>query len=469
MRTLLISALFCVALFANGQHRWTLQECIDYARTHNIGLRQAQIGNQIDRNNARQSVAAGLPSINGAATHMYNEGKAIDRFTNTFANQRVLSQNFYLSGSIVVWGGFSQYNTIKASQYNYLSGVEDTKQREYDLSLNVANAYINAIFTEELLKVSQNQYDVTKAQLEQTQKLVNAGAAAQSMEYDIRAQLANEQLNVTTAENNHVLALLALQQLMYLDSASNFAIERPDIEMQENSLLTLDVQTVYETSIRNMPSVKSAQFAIQSAEKNLAASRGRISPSLNFNASLGTGTSGLARDVLGINISGYQVGGITSGGDTVYVPQTELITRTTPFSDQFRNNVNKTWGFSLTIPLFNGLQTHTAVKNAKLNAYNAKLSQDLLKQNLYQDISRAYADAKAALNKYNAGIANVDAASESFKYAQVKLNAGAISTIDFITAKNRLFAAESNLLQAKYDYIFRLKVLDFYQGKPLGL
>ena len=460
--------LVVCALPLAGQNKWTLQECINYARANNIGLRQAHISNQMSLNNARQSVASGFPSLNAGATHMYNEGKTIDRFTNRFADQRVLSQNFYISGNVVLWGGFSQYNTIRASHYTYLSGVEQTKQQENDLSLSVANAYIGAIFSEEILKVSQGQFEVTKQQLEQTVKLVNAGAAAKSAEYDLRAQMATEELNVTTAENNYQLALLNLRQLMYLDSVSTFRIERPEIEVQENALVVADVQSVYETSLKHMPSIKSAQYSIQSAEKTLAANRGRISPSLSFNASLGTGTSGLAKDILSSRVVGYLPSGLTTKGDTVYTPQMEFATRTTPFADQFRDNVNKSWGFSLSIPIFNGLQTHTAVRNSKLNAYNAKLSQDLVKQTLYQDISRAYADAKAALNKYNASIANVEAAAESFRYAQIKLNSGAISTFDFITAKNRLYAAESNLLQAKYDYVFRLKVLDFYQGKPLG-
>jgi outer membrane protein len=461
-------ALLLVVYGAQAQHKWTLQECIEYAKSHNIALKQAVLGNQTDHNNARQTFAGSLPSLNAGATHMYNVGKTIDRFTNTFANSQVLSQNFYLSSNVVLWQGFTQYNSIKASHYNYLSGVEQTKQQEYDLSLNVANAFINVIFSEELLKVSQNQFEVTKSQLDQTLKLVNAGAAAKSVEFDIRAQLSNEELNVTTADNNYQLALLTLRQIMYLDSSSGFAVQRPDIEVQENALLSADIQRIYETSLNTLPSIRSSNYAIQSAERYLAASRGRISPVLSFNASLGTGTSGLARDVLGVQYTGYQAVGITSQGDSVFAPLTELVTRKTPFADQFRDNINKSFGFTLNIPLLNGLQTHTAIKNAKLSAYNAKLSQDLLKQNLYQDIARAYTNARAALNKYNASKLSVEAAAESFRYAQVKLNAGAISSFDFTTSKNRLFAAESNLLQAKYDYVFKLKVLDFYQGKPLG-
>ncbi|MBA3680835.1 MAG: TolC family protein [Bacteroidetes bacterium] len=465
MRSVLLFIFISVALITRSQ-TWDLPQCIDYALKHNISLKQAALNSEINKNNTLQSKAAILPSLNAGAQHNYNFGQTIDRFTNTFANTQVLSQNFYLSGSVVLWSGLSQYNTIKANQYNYLSGEENVKQLANDLSLNVANAYIGVIFSEEILKISQKQFDITNEQLVRTQKLVNAGAVAKSIEYDIKAQLANEQVNVTSAENNLTLSLLSLRQLMNLDSVSNFSVVRPNLEVTDNLILA-DIQYIYESGLKTQPSIKRGEYSILSAEKYLAASKGRISPTLTFNASLGTGTSGLAKDVLGVNFTGYQLSGITSGGDSVYTPTSELVTRKTTFADQFNNNANKVVGFTLNIPLFNGLQTYTSVKNAKINMLNAQLTQDLAKQNLYKTISQAYISANASLNKYSATKLSVDAANESFKYAQQKFDAGVISAFDFSTAKNRLFAAESNLLQAKYDYIFKLKVLDYYQGKPL--
>lgn len=468
MRSVLAFIFVLTSLVNNSQTGWDLQQCIDYALKHNIGLKQATITSDINKNNSNQSKAAVLPSLNMGAQHNYNFGQTIDRFTNTFANTQVLSQNFFVSSSLVLWNGFSQYNNIKATEYNYLSSLENVKQMQNDLSLNVANAYISVIFAEELLKISENQTKVTTEQLDRTQKLVNAGSVAKSIEYDIKAQLANEQVNVTTAENNLIISMLGLKQLMNLDSVTNFTIGRPIIDVSENPLLSDNIQAIYESGLKTQPSIKRGEYSILSAEKSLAASRGKISPSLTFNASMGTGTSGLAKDILGVRLAGYQISGITNKGDSVYSPVTQLITRKTSFSDQFNNNINKSIGFTLNIPLFNGLQTTTAIKNAKLNALNAHYTQDLAKQNLFKTISQAYVSAKAALNKYTATKLSVDAATESFKYAQQKFGAGVISAFDFSTSKNRLFAAESNLLQAKYDYIFKLKVLDYYQGKPLG-
>ena len=469
MKTFFFVGLLLIGSTVSAQSGWSLKQCINYAVTHNISLRQTAITNEINKNNATQSKAQVLPSLNAGINHNYNFGQTIDRFTNQFATAEVLSQNFFISSSIVLWSGLNQYNNIKASEYNYLSGVENLKQQQNDLSLNVANAYIGVIFSEELAKISKNQYLMSQEQLERTQKLVDAGSLSKSVEYDIKAQLANDELSVTTADNNYQISMLTLMQLMNLDSISEFKIDRPEINMQDGQLLKDDVQSVYQEGLRTQPSIKRGEYAILSAEKVLAANRGKISPSLTFNASMGTGTSGLAKDVLGANVVGYQVSGITGRGDSVYTPVTHLVTKNTPLTEQFKRNLNKTVGFTLTIPLFNGLQTSTSVKNAKLNALNARFSQDLNKQNLYKNIAQAYVNARASLNKYNASKSSVDAANESFKYAQQKFNAGVINAFDFTTAKNRLFAAESNLIQAKYDYVFKLKVLDYYQGKPLEL
>jgi outer membrane protein len=186
-----------------------------------------------------------------------------------------------------------------------------------------------------------------------------------------------------------------------------------------------------------------------------------------MNGSIGTGYSGLAKKVTGYNTTTDTLGNIPGFGPLVYDRQ-DPIFKKTPFADQYADNVNKSFGFTLTIPLFNGLNTHTGVKNAKLNLLSAKYGQDLAKQNLYKNIVQAYTNAKAALARYNANKKSVEASQASFNYADQKFNVGAISAFDYSQAKNRLLVAQSNLLQSKYDYILRVKVLDFYQGKDLS-
>lgn len=467
IKRLILSFFILGAHSFHAQSEWNLQQCVDYALKHNILLKQAEISNRISKNNSLQSKASILPSVNAGAAHTYNFGRTIDRFTNTFANTQVLSQNMYISSNLVLWSGLSQYNNIKANELAYKANSESIKQQQNDLSINVSTAYINVIYCDELMAIAKNQFDITKQQYERTIKLADAGTLAKSAVYDIKAQLANEEVNVTNADNNYQIAMLTLMQLMNLDSLPNFKINKPDVDVQSADLLTNSVQSIYETALKNQPSIKSAEYNLLMAEKSLAAAKGRMSPTISLNGSIGTGYSGLAKNLKGINITGADTTGVTTGGDYVLTPTYETIMEDKPFTDQYSDNVNKSIGLTLSVPIFNGLQTYTSVKNAKLNALNAKYGQDLAEQNLYKIIAQAYANARAALNKYVASKASVEASEQSFGFAQQKFNVGAISSFDFNSAKSRLATAQSNLLQSKYDYLFKLKVLDFYMGKQL--
>ncbi|MBA4241326.1 MAG: hypothetical protein C0448_11405 [Sphingobacteriaceae bacterium] len=469
MKIILHTLLFLgISQFASAQSSvWDLQQCVDYAQKNNINLKQSEISTRISKNNANQSKAAILPTINAGAQHTYNFGRTIDRYTNTFANTQVLSQNFYVSSNVVIWSGLAQYNNIKANQYLYLSNTESYLQQRNDLALNVATAYINVIFSDEIFQIAKAQFKITQEQLERTQKLADAGTLAKSAVFDLKAQLANEEVNVTSSDNNYQIAMLTLKQLLNLDTLNNFSISRPNVDVLNNELASLSVQNIYETALKNQHSIKSANYSLLAAERNLAVAKGRVSPTLSATGSLGTGTSELDKNIDAVNFVGWDTTAVTTGGDFVISPRTEVVTSKKSFSDQFSDNVNKSIGFTLSIPIFNGLQNYTGVKNAQLNALNAKYSQDLTEQNLYKTIAQAYANARAALNKYNATKLSVDASEQSFYYAQQKYNVGAISTFDYNNAKTRLQSAQSNLVQAKYDYVFKLKVLDFYQGKEL--
>lgn len=477
MKTILYTILFLgIAQLSLAQSSvWDLQQCVDYAQKNNISLKQSEINAKMNKNNATQSEASILPTINAGAQHTYNFGRTIDRYTNTFANTQVLSQNFYLSSNVVLWSGLAQYNNIKANQYKYLSSSETYLQQRNDLALNVATAYINVIFSDEILQISKAQYKITQEQLERTQKLADAGTLAKSAVYDLKAQLANEEVNVTSSDNNYQIAMLTLKQLLNLDTLNNFNITRPSVDVLNNELASLSVQNIYESALKNQHSIKSANYNLLSAEKNLAVAKGRVSPTLSATGTIGTGTSGLDKNIDAVNFVGpeqtsYYVADPSDPSNPlapIYQPKVEVITSKKPFADQFKDNVNKSLGFTLSVPIFNGLQTVTGIKNAKLAALSAQYSQDLTEQNLYKTIAQAFANARAALNKYNANKASVDASEQSFFYAQQKYNVGAISTFDYNNAKTRLQNAQGNLVQAKYDYVFKLKVLDYYQGKEL--
>lgn len=459
--------MLLAAYCAKAQSGWTLEQCIDYALKNNLSLKQAETNVQASKNNVTQTKAAVLPTLNAGAAHTYNFGRTIDRYTNTFANQMVLSQNFYLATSVTLWSGMSQYNAIRQNELSYKSSVEAVNQQKNDLALNVASAFLQVVYAEQLMDVQKAQADISREQLERTKKLADAGTLAKSNVYDMEAQLAADQYNFVSADNNYKISLLTLQQLLNLDSLKNFKVQKPVAEPAFSDVDKMNVYDMYNTALKNQPSIKSAELAWMSAEKGLASAKGGRSPQLLLSASLGTGYSGLSQDIVGTNFTGVEPIGYTNTFDTVYAPTYTIETRKTPFADQFRNNVNKSISIQLNVPIFNGLRTHTAVENAKLNVYNQKLNFDIARQQLYKNIAQAHANAIAALEKYNSAKIAVDAAQASFSFTETKYNAGTISAFDFSVAKNRLMKAQADLLNAKFDFIFRLKVLDFYQGRPL--
>lgn len=463
-----IFSCFCAfTAFPQNGNKWTLQQCIDYALKYNPTLKQNELTTEINAVNLKQSKYNILPTLNGGANHTYNIGRTIDRYTNTFANATVLSENFYLASGVTLWSGLQQYNLIKRNQYTYLASLSTYEQQKYDLALNVSSAFLQVVYNQELLKVATQQADISNQQLERTQKLADAGSMAMSSVYDIKAQLATDQYSQVNAQNNYNLSMLSLKQLLYLDTLDNFDIERPNLLQSLENLAAYNPLDIYNSSLKTQPRIKSAEYTLMSSEKNLSYARGRISPTLSFNASIGTGYSGLARDIVNESYS-YEAVGATASGEVVYAPNPVVTTRKTPWDVQFSDNINKSLGFTLNIPLFNGLSTYSNVQTAKLQLLSNKYNYDIIRQQLYKTIVQAHTDAQGALNKYAAAKAAYEASDQAFNYAQQKFNAGVLNSFDYNNSKNRLLKTQTDMLNAQFDFAFRLKVLDYYQGKPLA-
>lgn len=445
---------------------WSLQECINYAQVHNIQVQIDMLNVRMSQTNLTASKGNVLPNLNGYASHTYNYGQTIDRFTNTFVNDRVLNQNFYLQSTFTVFSGFQNYNTIQQNKYALEASQYGAEQTRYDISMSVANAYLNILFAEDQLEIAKKQETLTAAQVSRMQQLVDAGASARGPLLDLQTQLANEKVTTVTADNNLTIAYLSLTQLMNLDTTAGFKIVRPNLEIPNEAVLAETPGQIYNTAETNQPAIKQADANIQSAEKGVDVAYGQLSPTLTLQGSLGTGYSGAAQTATA-TMNGVDTVGVTTGGDFVVVPGFDYNYSVVPFSDQLDNNFNQSFGIQLSIPIFNRLQVSTNIQRAQIQHMNAQLNADLARQNLNKNIQQAHADAKASLEKYRAQQSAVEAAKESFRYTEERFNVGAANTIEYTTSKNQLAQAEANVLQAKYDYIFRLKVLDYYKGNPL--
>lgn len=448
----------------------SLEACIDYALKNNIQIKQSELNTELSKINLTQSQANLLPSLNANASHSYNYGRTIDRFTNEFATQQVLSQNLSLSSDINLFNGLQNINTIQQNKYSYLASKYDVDKIKNDVSLNIASAYLQILYAIETVGNARNQMGITDAQVERTKKLVEAGATAKGTLLDIQAQLALEELNFTNAQNSLDISYLSMVQLLNIGTTEGFNIVKPDLTVGNELLLTTDANQIYNTAVTNLPEMKSAEYIVKKSEKAIDVAWGELSPRLVFSAGYGTGYSGLSKRIITPPaFQGYTPdGSITSGGDTVFSPYfSSPFTEKIPFADQYKNNVNKSFGFFLTVPIFNRFQAKTAIDRARIQKLNAELMVESTKLQIQKNIQQAYADANGGLLKYNATLRTVDAMKESFKYIEQKFNVGMVNTNDYNDSKNKLAKAESDLLQAKYEYIFKTKVLDFYQGKPL--
>lgn len=449
-----------------------LEECIEYALKNNIQIKQSLLNTELSHINLVQSQANLLPSLNANASHSYNYGRTIDRFTNQFATQQVLSQNLSLSSDITLFNGLQNINSIQQNKYDYAAGKYDVEKIRNDVSLNVASAYLQVLYAFEAVEIARNQMGLTQAQVERTKKLVDAGAAAKGVLLDMQAQFASEELTFTSAQNQLDIAYLGLAQFLNLPGTEGFSIVKPELEIAGEALLASTTSQIYNSAVSNLPEMKSAEYKVKSSEKAVDVAWGGLSPRLSFSAAYGTGYSGLSQRVVSLPaFQGYAPdGSVTSSGDTVYSPFfSNPVTEKIPVADQYKDNVNKSFGFFLTVPIFNRLQTKSAIDRAHIQKLNAELTVESTRLQIQKNVQQAYADASAGLKKYAASLKAVEATKESFKYTEQKFNVGMLNTNDYNESKNRLVKAQSDLLQSKYEYIFKTKVLDFYQGKPLKL
>lgn len=478
MRKLTLSFLFAISFMAlNAQEKWSLEKCVDYALTNNIQIKQRSLTIESSKADVFQSKLNMLPDLNGFANHGYNFGKSVDPYTNDFTTERVRTNNFNLSSSLTLFGGFQKVNQLKQNKLNLSADQYDLDKFMDDISLNIATSYLQILFYQEMLKNAENQLSITKQQVDRMKKMVDAGAAAQGDFFNLDAQRAAEELSVVDAENNLDLAYLTLTQLLDLPSSDNFEIEVPQLSVQGKPALVGNADEIFLYATQNQPDIKSAELRLQSSDLNISRARGAMMPSLALNGSWGTGysdASQIPESTIATPFADLPLIGVTKDENgnrvyDVYAYSSSTTYKTKSWNDQISDNNNKSVSLNLSIPIFNGWQGRTAVKKAQISVKNAEYNLESNKLNLRKTIQQAYADAIAALKKYNSATTKVDASKESFKYSESKFNVGMLNSVDYNNAKKELEKAESELLQSKFDYIFKATVLDFYMGRPLTL
>ncbi len=458
-----------------------LEGAIGIALRNNPQLKQANLQVQGNMINYYQSKWQRWPSLNFNASQGFSFGRNIDPFTNQFVQQNINFNNFQLGTAVTLYNGMQQHNTVLQNQLNTLASQKDYDAARNDLMLNVALAYLQVLNNQELVTVAGLQMESTNQQVIRMDRLVEAGAEAEAKLLDLKAQLANEELNLLNAENNLEASKLSLKQLMNVPGS--VALEIRSIPLKDPELLAYGatVNEVYEVALSHLPQMEAARLKIQAAEKGINVARGRYLPSLTMSAGMNTAYSSNAPSERFI-ANGSPATSVEMPSKTQFVMLngarqylTEIIS--VP-GGEFRHfnyfgildfNRNSSLNLSLRIPIFNGFQAKYAVANAKLQMMSAEYDNQIATNTIRQNIEQAYINMTNAAKRYSATVNQVTAFEEAFRAAESRFNAGALSAAEYNIAKANLDRGKASLVQSKYDYIFRTKVLDFYMAKPLNL
>lgn len=429
------------SISANGQNVWSLQKCIDYALENNIQIKQQQLNTKYYENQVSQAKSNRLPNFNAQIGNDNSFGRSLT-YLNTYKNVNSSSISGGASTNFTIFNGFQLNNTIDKQELDLQATFKDLQKAKDDMMLNIAGMYLQILFSEELVLVDEAQIEVTKQQLSRTQQLVEAGSLAKGAQLEIEAQMAREELQLVNNKNDMQLSYLALYQLLELPIAESFKIEKPVLPEIKANLSMANSIDVFNNAMNVRPEIQAAQLRVKSAEKDLEIAKGNQYPSLTFNANYYNLYNNKYTDINGEDIA---------------------------FGDQLKNNGRSSLGLTLGIPIFNRFQVKNSISNAELQIQDFQYRLQTSSNTLRKEIEQAYTNALAALNRYMSTEKAVESMQEAFRYVEEKFNVGMVNSVDYNLQKNQLTSAQSQLLQAKYEYIFRTKILDFYNGIPIEL
>ncbi len=477
---LILALIFVISTGTKAQQQktWDLEQCINYAFNNNLNVKLTDLSKQDAESRLRQSKLSRIPSLNFNLFNSWRWGRSIDPTTNRFVNQRINSNGLNGSSSVVLYNGNRQVNAIRQGKKELEAGYYDVEKSKNDIALQVVGAYLNVIFAREQFENAKTQLETTRAQVDNTKKLVDAGSLPITNLLDVKAQEASNEVDVINAENEIDLALLQLKQLLQIPASEPFDIVKPDFDPADYAMVPYPVDEVYRRALTTQPEIKSSDLKIESADYGVRLAKGAHIPVVSLSGQMFANYSSVqdrermvADDAGGtpVTIPPSPIGTVDNNpAQIVYsFPRTIYTRPNYPYTDQWLDNRSWSLSFNIGIPVFNGYMTRTNVQRARIMKENAEINAENTKNILRQTIERAYNDAEAAAKIYDAAVKQVDALQESFRATEKGYNLGAKSFVDYQVASGNLFRAKYDLTRAKYDYIFKLKILDFYLGNPL--
>ena len=481
--TLLTLLIGSVTFILRSQDRiMTLQECVNLAVENNLNVQRSKLNLQTSYANQREAWFSRFPNLSGSGGHTVNWGRGIDNNTNQFVNQRFSNVGVSISGNTTLYAGNQINNSIKQSQINAQTAKFDLEKATNDVILDVVTFYLNVIFNKELLENARFQLRSSTDQLVQTSKMVQSGALPRSNELELESQVATNEVNVITAENNLNLAFLTLKQVMLVPVGDQIDVIAPEVAVETPDLVTSSDE-VFNNAEKMMPEIKSRDLMVQSARLGYRVSKGTQRPTIFMSYSIGTNYSDFFTQrfvadqnnpfTILTNDDGTPLTEQTlfQTVDGIAVEQFQVIPNGSnePFglSEQFRENLGQSISFGLNIPIFNGYQARLNTQRSQILLQQAEINAQEQRNILRQTIETAYNDVQAAQKTFDAANKQVEALTLTFENLKRQLENGAANSTDYNIASNNLNAAQTDLTRAKFDYIFKKKLLDFYQGKPI--
>lgn len=468
-----LALVFSVGILSAQNKKWTLEECVEYALEHNISIQQSELDLKDAEVNKLDARGNFLPSINAQASHSWNIGLNQNVTTGILENLTTMFTSGGLSANIALYNGLQNVNQLRRSNLALLANQYRLDDMKDDISLAVANGYLQILFNRENLVVAKAQYAVTEQDLNRTAELVESGVVARGDLLEIEATAATQQQQIVNSENNLRLSKIALAQLLLINDYENFDVADEDFSVQPTDILNNSPSEIFATAVTQRNDIKFAEANIELAETDIKLAKGAMYPRLtgfyNYN------TRASYQDIIGgfevdPNNPTRQIGTVEGTGQSVVAPNTRpIVEAMDPFIYQLGVNDGHSFGVGLNIPILNGYSARNSVKRNRINLERQKLQLDQTKLDLENIINQAWNDAKAAIKAHEAAQKTLEARQLAYDYSKERFDVGLMNAFDFSQAQSRLDNAQAEVIRTKFDYIFRVKVLEFYFGLPIEL
>lgn len=413
-----------------------LETAVAIALENNLTLERSELNQLSNEATLLQNQGARYPSLTAGGSTNFNWGRSINPATNLFETQRIGNINLNASSNVTLFNAGRINNNINQTKVTLEQGLYNIEATKNTIILNVINNYINVVFNQEQVKIAESQLKVTSDQLERTIKLVSAGSLPYSDQLDLQSQVATNNVDLINAKATLNTSLLTLAQALQIPFTEDFQIQKPELSVDDNIMVTESSASIYDVALETMPEIKAASLGVSIAEYGIKVAKAGYYPTLAIGANLGTNYVDIYDE---------------------------------KFSDQIDFNFSQSAGLQLSIPIFSRMNNKASVQRANVQKRLAEVTELETKNQLRQDIETAYTNALASEQSYQASLTRVENLEESFRISQQRFELGAINSVDFQVAQNNLFSAQSQLIYDKYTYIFRVKVLDFYLGNPINL